>query len=145
MFDIEFIEDDPEMQEEGWYGLWGRTTMGKFSERFLASLSLWSRADYERQWLEAARRLLAGEERTAFFTNAFQFWWIMWREGSEIVVRQQFLIPELLEELGPAPDLKRTPYELIGPRETDGEPDEQISEWRISVANMQAFLDSRGP
>ena len=144
MFDIEFIADEPEMQEDGWYGLWGRTTMGDFSERFLAPLSIWSREDYERQWVAGARRLLADEHRTAFFTSAFQFWWVMWREGADVFVHQQFLVPELVAELGPDPDLGRTPYQLIGPREThDDESGAAVSEWRITLADVRDFLERR--
>ena len=46
MFHIEFIDDEPELQEDGWLGLWGRITLGEYEERFLAPVGYWSRADY---------------------------------------------------------------------------------------------------
>ena len=54
MFDIAFTSDAPEQQPEGWVGLWGRTQLGDCAEDFLAPLGHWQRADYERQWIEAA-------------------------------------------------------------------------------------------
>ena len=78
MFDIEFICDEEEVSDEGWHALRGRITIGKFSEEFLATIQPWTRSQYECQWIEAAQRLLDGSDRTAFFTSAFQFWWVMW-------------------------------------------------------------------
>jgi hypothetical protein len=86
----------------------------------------WSRADYERQWCEAAERLAAGAPSTAFFTTAFKFWWPMWRDGAAVLAHEEFLHPDRLAVLGPAPDLSRAPYE-----------------WRLTFADIEAFLARR--
>jgi CdiI N-terminal domain len=99
MFDIAFTSDAPEQQPDGWVGLWGRTQLGACAEDFLAPLGPWQRADYERQWIEAARRLLGPASRAAFFTASFRFWWVLWREGEEVIAHEELLLPERLEGL----------------------------------------------
>ena len=70
------------------------------------------RADYERHWIEAARRLLVGADRTGFFSSAFQFWWTMWRKGQDLFVHEQLIIEAtLLEPFDPS-----DPYRQIGER-----------------------------
>ena len=139
MFDIAFSTDEPELQDEGWYGLWGRTTLGSHSERFLAPLGHWHRADYERQWIEAAQRLLETSDRTGFFTDAFRFWWTMWREGERVYVHEELLG----ERLAGITDLSAVPYHLIEDRVTHTEVGEQVSEWELALSDLRAFVERR--
>jgi hypothetical protein len=65
----------------------------------------------------------------------------MWREGVDVIVREELLIPERLERLT---DWRAALYQLI--REcratsADGTP---ISEWRLGVADIKGFLARRG-
>ena len=117
--------------------------MGDYHELFLASLSLWSRADYERQWREAATRLVSGEERSAFFTTAFRFWWAMWRDGAGIRVHEELLTADRLAPLGSSRDTRRAPHELIRSYQALTEDGQSISEWQISLADIEAFLARR--
>ena len=143
LFNIEFTTGEPELQDEGWTGLWGRVTLGEYEESFVASLSLWSREDYEQQWKDAAERLIAGAPSTAFFTSAFQFWWCMWRSAATVRVHEELLTPERLAVLGPAPDLTCAPYELLGDyRSLSGE-GQAISEWRLGLSDVEEFLVRR--
>ncbi len=103
----------------------------------------WSRADYERQWCEAAERLAAGAPSTAFFTTAFKFWWPMWRDGAAVLAHEEFLHPDRLAVLGPAPDLSRAPYQLVGEYRAVTEDGERLSEWRLTFADIEAFLARR--
>jgi len=65
--DIFFDSGDPvPYDEEGWLGLPGRTILGDFTESFIAPPGWWSRPAYEQQWLEAATRLIARNEPSAF-------------------------------------------------------------------------------
>jgi len=82
------------------------------------------RADYERHWIEAARRLLVGADRTGFFSSAFQFWWTMWRKGQDLFVHEQLIIEAtLLEPFDPS-----DPYRQIGERKTEDEDGKALSE-----------------
>ena len=141
MFDIAFTAAEPEPQDGDWFGLEGRVVLGRHAESFLAPMWPWARADYERQWGDAAARLLAGVESSAFFTSAFRFWWAAWRVDDELVLHEEFLTPECLAALGARPDLRRAPYELLGPLETHTQDGERISEWRVSVADVAAFME----
>ncbi|MFL5617701.1 MAG: hypothetical protein ACJ79A_04825 [Gemmatimonadaceae bacterium] len=143
MFNIEFTAAEPELQDEGWNGLWGCVTLGEYRESFVASLSIWSKQDYEQQWRDAAERLVAGAPSTAFLTSAFQFWWSMWRSGATVRVHEELLTPERLAMLGPSPDLTRAPYELLGEYVGVNEEGAAISEWRIDLADIEAFLARR--
>ena len=143
MFDISFLGTEPELQEEGWYGLTGRVSIGEYRESFLASLEVWSREQYEAQWLEAAARLVAGEERSAFFTSAFQSWWAMWRQGALVHVHEELIVPQRFATLGPTPDLTRAPYQLLGPYAAVGQDGEPISEWQFSLDDVREYLRRR--
>ena len=142
MFDIEFIADEPEHLDEGedaWVALRGRTTLADYQEEFLATLGTWSRADYQRQWIEAAQRLLGGADRTVFITSAFQFCWAMWREGEMVYVHEQLLAEETLI----APFDAANPYRQIAERYAGTEDGNEISEWRLNIADIEAFVARR--
>jgi hypothetical protein len=143
VFDIEFISDEPELQDEGWHGLWGRITLGDDAEDFLAPLSVWSRVDYEKHWIEAAVRIVEGADLSGFFTSAFQFWWTMWRDGPEIRVHEELLTPDRLQRLGPAPDTSHAPYQLLGPDRPTTEGGAAVSEWPLRVTDIEEFLARR--
>jgi hypothetical protein len=139
VFDIAFIGDTPELQEDDWHGLWARTTLGAYEERFLAPVDHFPRAAYERQWLEAAERLLGASDRTGFFTSFYQFWWAMWREGETVYVQQELIIPERY----PGPTDGRAPYEIIEDRYTVSEDGYHISEWQIHLDDIRDFVARR--
>jgi hypothetical protein len=141
MFDIAFVSDVPEQQPEGWVGLWGRVQLGAYAEDFLAPLGPWQPSHYERQWMEAARRLLGPAARAGFFTAAFRFWWVMWRQGEMVIVHEHLLTPERLEGLT---DWQAAPYQLIGEHRSTSEDATRISEWRLGVADIEGFLVRRG-
>ena len=66
-------------------------------------LDVWHGEDYQRHWAEAAARIAAGADRTAFFSSAFEFRWTMWRLGSELRVQEYYLAAEgFPEEFDPS-------------------------------------------
>ena len=140
MFDIRFISDEPEIDDEGRVTLLGEVTLGDESERFLASLSIWTRENYEQQWRDAAQRLLDGHDRTAFFTSAFGMWWQMWHDGGDVRVQEQLLLSERFALLPQPLDLERTPYELIEEYQRTTEDGEAISEWRLTFRDIERFV-----
>jgi contact-dependent growth inhibition (CDI) system CdiI-like immunity protein len=143
VFDISFLGTEPELQEEEWYGLAGRVSLGDYRESFVSPLEVWSRDQYEAQWREAALRLVNGEERSAFFTSAFQSWWAMWRRDDVIYVHEELLVPQHFATFGPAPDLTRAPYQLLGPYASVNEDGEAISEWQLSIDDIRDYLRRR--
>jgi hypothetical protein len=138
VFNIEFTHDKPEIQEEGWLGLSGQTTLGDHVESFLAPIGLWARADYERHWLEAARRLLDGHVRTGFFTSLYQFWWTMWREGERVFVHEELLTRERYG----GPTDGTVPYEIIGERISESA-GHRVSEWELSLDDIRSYVQRR--
>jgi hypothetical protein len=142
MFDIAFISDEPPFEDEEGTGLWGCTVLGDFSERFIAPLGWWEPADYERQWLDGAERLLRGESPSAFTVEAGWVWWTAWREGADVFVHQRTLV---LDEMAPAwtamPD--DLPYALIGPRNTHSAEGTTVSQWRVSIDDVRDFVARR--
>jgi hypothetical protein len=143
MFDIEFVSDEPEVQEEGWLGLRGLVTLGTASEEFIAPLSIWSRERYQCHWIEAANRLATGAARSAFFTSAFQFWWTMWQEDGDIRVHEELLRPDRLGSLRASPESAPVPYHLIGPYQRTTLESEAMSEWRLKLQDIEDFLVRR--
>lgn len=139
-FDIRFISDRTESLEEflgeGAWGLRGRITLGDYAEEFLALQGTWQRADYERHWLQAARRLLQGADRTAFFTSAFEFRWTLWRAGDRVYAQEHFLDAEGFPEPFDAGDL----YAHIQDRQTRTQEGTMISEWTLDLASIAEFV-----
>ena len=146
MFDIRFVSRTPEPQEEGWDAVWGEIRLGNYAEGFRSPLGPWAPADYEHQWREAAARLLAGRP-AAFWTVPWQFWWVMWPEGGEAVVHEEILLADRVAAGGytTEPPAGYAPYELIGPRESRTEDGEPISEWRVPLAAVRAWLIGAAP
>lgn len=142
MFDIAFIPGEPPFEDEEGTGRWGCTVMGGFSERFVAPDGWWRPADYERQWIEGAERLLRGESPSAFVVEAGRIWWIAWREGADVFVHQRYLVEASMAPARTAlpADL---PYHLIGPRSTHTAEGTRISEWRVSLDDVRDFVARR--
>jgi hypothetical protein len=138
MFDIAFVGDVAE--PDGWTGLAGRIRLDDWEESFLAPLDRWQRSDYERQWIEAAQRILSPAARTGFFTSAFHLWWVMWREGEEVIVQEHLFTPERLVAVA---DWRAAPYQLIEDRDSVSEDGTPVSEWFLNVADIKSFLARR--
>lgn len=142
MFDITFIQSKTESLREflgpGAVGLRGRIVLGGYSEEFVALIGPWKRADYERHWRQAASRLVAGADRTAFFTSAFEFRWTMWRQGDRVIAQEHFLsVPGFPEPFDPD-DL----YAHI--RDLPCDPTERTaSEWTLEISAVRDFLRRR--
>lgn len=143
-FDIRFISDEgeslAEFLGEGAWGLRGRITLGEYTEEFVALLRTWTRADYERHWMEAARRMVDGADRTAFFTSAYEFRWTLWRVGDRVVAQEHFLTAEHFPEPFDPDDL----YTHIQDRRTRTDDGTAFSEWTLDLAGVAAFA-ARAP
>lgn len=140
MFDITFVCSEAEPQPDGWDELLGRTQLGLWVEQFFAPLDRWQRSDYECQWIEAAKRLLGPAARAGFFTAAFHRWWVMWREGEEVIVQEQLFTPDRLAAIT---EWRAAPYQLIEDRCSASEDGTPIAEWSLGVADIEGFLARR--
>lgn len=96
MFDISFTGETVDY-EDGILHL-GLITLGEVTEGFTASFSFWTQGDYQRQWLEATRRLLEPGSHSAFITCMYDpetanfiNWWPVWRVDSLVVFQEQLL------------------------------------------------------
>jgi len=94
LFDIEFINET--IEEGGEILQLGNITLGEVTEGFTASLSFWSIKDYQKQWLEAARRLLETDSPSAFISCMYDpekanfiNWWPVWRTSPFAVFQEQ--------------------------------------------------------
>lgn len=137
-FRIEFGGGDPD--EDGYRT--GVIQLGELPESFRAQVRAhWRESDYEASWRAALERGLAGQP-AALITDAkpgnwFATWWPLYpRPGGGLFVQQQLLFEE------PGGWSWSEPWEHVPERETESE-DGPISEWTLSEAEVQAWLDAR--
>ncbi len=95
MFDIKFTGETIDVEGDLHHGI---ITFDGVTEGFAASLSYWSKADYQKQWLEAATQLLKPDSRSAFITSMYDpkianfiNWWPAWHVSSVVVFQEQIL------------------------------------------------------
>ena len=162
MFTIEFVAPE-ELSQDGWYRR-GEIILGTEREGFRAPLGYWTATDYAVQWRQAAARLLGPPACAGFFTQVVDptarrgsraraprppagfaeaakpayFWWVGWREGEEVVFQEQLLIPG---QTAPRRFTPADPYWAIGSRVSTNEDGERVSEWRVALADVQAFAE----
>jgi hypothetical protein len=145
VFDIWFnLDESAYVDEDGWPGLWGRIVLGEFAERFVAPIGSWSRSDYERQWIEGAKRLIDGAVESAFVEEAGRRWWTAWRVGVEVLIQQRLLVHQSMKPAWTATP-EEIPYDLVGQRQTHSANGEPISEWTVTVADLEDFVARRAP
>lgn len=143
MFDIGFINDEPPYRDEdGWSGFWARIVIGEFTERFVAPTEWWSRADYERQWIDGAQRLLGGARTSAFVEEPGRVWWTAWREGDEVYLQHRLLVDPSMAPAWSA-GVGELPYDLVGPREPHSGEEHRASVWVVTNADLRAFVDRK--
>lgn len=124
----------------------GELVVGTETEGFHAGLSFWAKADYEHQWQRSLAPLVRAEATTACLVTSipplenanFVFWWVLYREGAEVIFQQQILFLEELEE----PFDPERPERSIRPRTTASDDGGEVSEWRVSVEAIREFLSS---
>ena len=143
MFDIAFVPDEaPHINEDGWRGFWAAVVFGTFRERFVAPVGVWQRADYEKQWLSAAQRLVDGHSESAFVAEAGRLWWTAWVEGTDIFIQQRLLVDEAMAPAWVA-TVANMPYHLVGPRETHSDSGDILSQWAVTLEDLRFFIDRR--
>jgi hypothetical protein len=141
MFKLKFVSNEKFSTERNEKVALGKIALADFSENFESSLSFWKIEDYENQWIEAAKRITE-YDRTIFITNLdnpktsnFIIWWKAWKIEEEIFVQNQLLF---LNQLSDSFDVKN-PYKFVGNRTIKTEDGSHISEWKISLEDIQNF------
>ena len=139
MLDIAFIKGP--VKEFGERTMLGELTLGDHKEKFNSPLTYWSADDYRNHWIKAAERVVSGCD-AAFFVSVydplianFLEWWPMYPEG-QIVYAQNHLL--FLDQLNGPFDIS-DPWRHIGSRNTESEDGEKISEWQLSMKDIEAF------
>jgi hypothetical protein len=138
VFDIRVTTEVPDELDI----MYGTIQIGDFNEMFTASLSDWAPEHYERQWQEAAQRLVDGELKSAFVTsfllpsNSFYFvWWPCYRSGETVYVHNQLRLYEQIQ----SPFCVEALYDYVPDRETVNEDGMKISEWQMPLEWVRAF------
>jgi CdiI N-terminal domain len=143
MFRIAFLPDQEPAPLQARYGV---IRVGDYEERFLSSLEVWNSRDYEEQWVAALRRIASREKESALITSIRDpgrssgvAWWPLYRVGDIIFVQNAIRFFAHLE----VPFDVDNPYASIPPRRAVTLAGEPISEWQVSLDEVQQFLKVR--
>jgi CdiI N-terminal domain len=144
---LEYLSDDVSVPSAI-----GQITIGDFKEEFAACLYTWSKSGYESQWRRALDHLLAGNGKAALMTEYINpeesthlRWWPMYRVDETVYFQEHILFFEN------APDdfvKLREPFSLdrqftyVRDRRTTNENGEQLSEWNVSLADVETFAST---
>jgi len=144
MFYIGF-KTGPRVDDEGWHHALGGLELGNESDGFAADLSVWSPREYEQQWRAGIARLATGAESSALITSyagasaAFHSMWPMWRVGSDIVFTERLVFAEAIQ----GADVADAFYRAVGELRSESEDGQPIPQWRVSFAEVLAFLTAK--
>ena len=134
------LGDDPNES----YAL-GRIVAGALDEGFASALYEWSKRDYEVQWLDSLRRLIAGDKKVVLITqyvnpahSSHLEWWALYRGEDDMVYVQNHL--RFYDQFGSnfsVADANR----FLAERTTLNEEGNRISEWEVPFAEIALFVD----
>ncbi len=144
-FSIRFTNDPDEYpNEDSTPWAVGRITAGDLDETFLSSLYEWDRRAYEAQWLQSLERLIKSEDRAvliASYANPSEshniHWWALYR-GEPGVVHIQDHMPSYDQFDREFRIDKASTF--LGDRVTVNEEGNSVSEWNVSMKEIELFL-----
>ena len=120
----------------------GVLILGDHRESFLASLYDWSRQDYENQWRHAIEAVLDAGDKAALITTFVSpqvgthlEWWPMYLVGNRVFFQDQLLFYEKLSR----PFSVGNAFLYIRDRDTVNEEGQTISEWSVSLTDIESF------
>ncbi|KJH72403.1 hypothetical protein [Aliterella atlantica] len=141
MFAIEFVGQP--CIEFNQPAIRGRITLGDFSEEFVAPLVFWTVDDYQKQWREAAERIVAGEARSCFAASIREspddgaiFIWTAYKLADTVHFQHKLLLPETVKGTFEPLNI----YAQVDERQTKTEDGFQISEWQVTVKDVAYWL-----
>jgi hypothetical protein len=120
----------------------GVMVLGDTEEHFLASLYQWGQEDYEKQWRHAMEVLLDETDKAALITTygspdvaTHLEWWPMYLVGSRVFFQNHLLFYHQLRE----PFSVDKALSFLRDRETIDAEGKTISEWSVSLSEVEAF------
>lgn len=144
-FSIRFLPDESLEFDPDPGTVVGMIEIGDFRERFQASLSFWSPADYVRSWRAGLEWITGNNTKSCLITSMYDpqnasliVWWPMYRDGENVWIQNYLLLLEEIEESF-APD---DPYPLIPDRVIVDEEGQKLSEWHTTVTAVKHFLEN---
>lgn len=125
----------------------GLISLGEEVEYFDAPIGYWGADDYRASWSAGLRRIADGarisclvvsmiDPETANFVEV----WPLYRDGDVVHVQNQLIF---LDQVGHDFDPSE-PWNSVSPRAIADDEGEAISEWTVSVADVEEFLDVSG-
>jgi len=142
-FDIRFIRGAIDGSRLGNASFHGEIDLGGEREEFLSLIGFWSPRDYENQWTDGVRRLVAGEGDSCLITSIHDpavaevgTWWLLYRRRGAVYVQNALL---LFRDAG-TQFTTLDPYRSIPERQTATEDGRPISEWELPISDFAEFL-----
>lgn len=127
---------------------YGQIKIGSFQERFIASLVYWDAAHYRCHWKQAVARIVHSSDISCLITSIvypatakYLFWWPMYRVRNTVYIQNQILFFDSLS----SPLDEDNPFSFVTERRTVDEDGNAISEWSVSVDEMESFLLEESP
>jgi hypothetical protein len=122
----------------------GVIVLNDFHEEFLASLAIWSKHQYQKQWKQSLVEVLEGGGPAAMITEYFGssesashlLWWPLYRQSDNIYVHNNLLFFDQL----PQPFDLENAAASIPPRIIQDEDGNLISEWTLPVDDIRSFV-----
>ena len=124
MFEIRILNDERGANGERL----GVISAGDLTERFTCTPANGTVAQLAARWLAALQSLLAGADSVALVHDP-RFAWIVYREPEGCFIQQLMSLDG--------------DFETIPPRETVTEDGERISEWAVSLSEIQRFVETQ--
>jgi hypothetical protein len=139
MFSIKAITSKNEIIESTFYRRF-EITIGSFKESFLSPLVYWSVDSYEKHWKENIRKFIFSKMDCTFLITEmydpkyanFIRWWILYRNGEDVIFQEQVLFLEDVE----GEFCLSSAHKLILPYQSINEDGEKISEWSIKISSL---------
>ena len=121
----------------------GLITIGSYAERFVASITFWDVTRYRRHWQQAIARIVQGSVTSTLITAMYDpavanfiYWWPIYRLGNTVRFQNHILfLNEIEGSFDPHDPFRFVPQRMI--INSDGE---KISEWSVSIADLECFL-----
>jgi len=123
----------------------GSIHINSFSETFRSPVSYWKRNEYLSQWYSGLNEIISGKKKSAIVTSMYDptstnfiVIWPLYLVGKDVFIQNRILFIEDLKE--PFNEASLSSY--IDDRETINEDGEVISEWKVSISDINRALAS---